>query len=42
LEEQQKSSSDNLEKQYKSRIYALDKSNTGKDKEIGKLSATIS
>ncbi|CAI2199602.1 9314_t:CDS:1, partial [Funneliformis geosporum] len=42
LEKQQKSSSDNLERQYKSRIYALDKSNAMKDKEIDKLSATIS
>src|SRR5215216_4878985 len=42
LEEQQKSSSDDLERQYKSRIYALDKSNAVKDKEIGKLSASIS
>ncbi|CAI2196084.1 15010_t:CDS:2, partial [Funneliformis geosporum] len=42
LEEQQKSGSDDLEMQYKSRINTLDKSNTMKDKEIGKLSATIS
>ncbi|CAI2195431.1 20373_t:CDS:1, partial [Funneliformis geosporum] len=42
LEEQQKFSSDDLERQYKSRICALDKSNAMKDKEIGKLSTTIS
>ncbi|CAI2187305.1 19016_t:CDS:2, partial [Funneliformis geosporum] len=43
LEEyQQKSSSDNLEKQYKSRISTLEKSIIVKDKEIGKLSASIS
>ncbi|CAI2198122.1 12532_t:CDS:1, partial [Funneliformis geosporum] len=41
LEEQQKSGSDDLERQYKSRIYVLDKSNAVKDKEIGKLSASI-
>ncbi|CAI2200063.1 16764_t:CDS:2, partial [Funneliformis geosporum] len=34
LEEQQKSGSDDLERQYKSRIYALDKSNTVKDKRL--------
>ncbi|CAI2199247.1 14821_t:CDS:2, partial [Funneliformis geosporum] len=39
---QQKSSSDNLEKQYKSHITILEKSIAVKDKEIGKLSATIS
>ncbi|CAI2191873.1 1747_t:CDS:2, partial [Funneliformis geosporum] len=42
LEDQQKSSSDNLEKQYKSRISTLEKSIVVKDKEIGKLSASIS
>ncbi|CAI2195355.1 7100_t:CDS:1, partial [Funneliformis geosporum] len=42
LEEQQKSDSDDLRRQYKSCIYALDKSNAVKDKEIGKLSASIS
>ena len=42
LEEQQKSGSANLERQYKSHISALDKANAVKDKEIGKLSATIS
>ncbi|CAI2188291.1 18609_t:CDS:2, partial [Funneliformis geosporum] len=42
LEEQQKSDSDDLERQYKSHINTLDKSNAMKDKEIGKLSATIS
>jgi hypothetical protein len=41
LEDQQKSSSDNLEKQYKSRISTLQKSIVVKDKEIGKLSASI-
>jgi exonuclease VII large subunit len=41
LEDQQKSSSDNLEKQYKSRISTLEKSIVVKDKEIGKLSASI-
>ncbi|CAI2175953.1 13183_t:CDS:2 [Funneliformis geosporum] len=41
LEKQQKSSSDDLERQYKSRINTLDKSNAMKDKEIGKLSATV-
>ncbi|CAI2198173.1 18755_t:CDS:2, partial [Funneliformis geosporum] len=42
LEKQQyKSDSDNLERQYKSRIWALDKSNVVKDKEISKLSAII-
>ncbi|CAI2199089.1 9992_t:CDS:1, partial [Funneliformis geosporum] len=41
LEEQQKSGSDDLKRQYKSRINTLDKSNAMKDKEIGKLSATI-
>ncbi|CAI2199610.1 8250_t:CDS:1, partial [Funneliformis geosporum] len=41
LEEQQKSSSDDLKRQYKSHINTLDKSNAMKDKEIGKLSATI-
>ncbi|RIA86696.1 hypothetical protein C1645_828925 [Glomus cerebriforme] len=42
LEEQHKSRSAELEKQYKSRISALDKANAEKDKEIGKLSSTIS
>ncbi|CAI2176997.1 10883_t:CDS:2, partial [Funneliformis geosporum] len=42
LEEQQKSSSDDLERQYKSRISILEKSIVVKDKEIGKLSASIS
>src|ERR1043165_8794666 len=42
LEEQQKSSSDDLDMQYKSRISALDKSIIVKDKEIGKLSSSIS
>ena len=42
LEEQQKSGSDDLERQYKSRVCALDKSNAVKDKEIGKLSASLS
>jgi hypothetical protein len=41
LEDQQKSSSDNLEKQYKSRISTLEKSIVVKDKKIGKLSASI-
>ncbi|CAI2198004.1 14946_t:CDS:2, partial [Funneliformis geosporum] len=40
--EQQKSGSDNLKRQYKSHINSLYKSNAMKDKEIGKLSATIS
>ncbi|GBB98135.1 hypothetical protein RclHR1_31470004 [Rhizophagus clarus] len=42
LEEQHKSSKADLEKQYHSRISALNKSNVKKDEEIGKLSATIS
>src|ERR1043165_646713 len=42
LEEQQKSSSADLERQYKSRISALEKSIVIKDKEIGKLSSSIS
>ncbi|CAI2186121.1 290_t:CDS:2, partial [Funneliformis geosporum] len=42
LEDQQKSSSENLEKQYKSHISTLEKSIAVKDKKIGKLSATIS
>ncbi|PKK58413.1 hypothetical protein RhiirC2_796349 [Rhizophagus irregularis] len=42
LEEQQKSSSANLERQYKTQITTLKKSIVVKDKEIGKLSATIS
>ena len=42
LEDQQKSSSDNLEKQYKSRISTLEKTTIEKDREIGKLSTTIS
>src|SRR3954453_795684 len=42
LESQHNSRSAELEKQYKSRISTLDKSIVGKDKEIGKLSATIS
>ncbi|CAI2198778.1 1682_t:CDS:2, partial [Funneliformis geosporum] len=42
LEKQQKSSSDDLERQYKSRISTLEKSIVVKDKEIGKLSASIS
>ena len=42
LEDQQKSISDNLEKQYKSRISTLEKSIVIKDKEIDKLSASIS
>ena len=42
LEEQQKSGSDDLERQYKSRISALEKSIVIKDKEIGKLSSSIS
>ncbi|CAI2199945.1 13937_t:CDS:1, partial [Funneliformis geosporum] len=41
LEEQQKSSSDDLERQYKSRISTLEKSIVVKDKEIGKLSTSI-
>ncbi|CAI2198939.1 8990_t:CDS:2, partial [Funneliformis geosporum] len=41
-EDQQKSSSDNLKKQYKSRISTLEKSIIVKDKEIGKLSVSIS
>ncbi|PKK65149.1 hypothetical protein RhiirC2_853818 [Rhizophagus irregularis] len=39
---QHKSRSDNLEKQYKAQITTLEKSIVIKDKEIGKLSATIS
>jgi chromosome segregation ATPase len=42
LEEQQKSRSVDLEGQYKSRISALEKSIVIKDKEIGKLSSSIS
>ncbi|CAI2191314.1 15254_t:CDS:2, partial [Funneliformis geosporum] len=42
LEDQQKSRSDNLEKQYKSRISTLEKTIIEKDREIGKLSTTIS
>ena len=42
LENQHKSSSADLERQYKSRISALNKSIVVKDKEIGKLSSTIS
>ena len=42
LNNQHKSHSDDLEKQYKSRISTLEKSIAVKDKEIGKLSATIS
>ncbi|PKK58143.1 hypothetical protein RhiirC2_796800 [Rhizophagus irregularis] len=42
LEEQQKSGSANLERQYKTQITTLEKSIVVKDKEIGKLSATIS
>jgi hypothetical protein len=41
LENQHKSRSDNLEKQYKAQIITLEKSIVIKDKEIGKLSATI-
>ncbi|CAB5371428.1 unnamed protein product [Rhizophagus irregularis] len=42
LESQHNSCSAELEKQYKSHISALDKANAVKDKEIGKLSSTIS
>jgi len=42
LESQHNSRSAELEKQYKSHISALDKANAVKDKEIGKLSSTIS
>src|SRR5438874_2443784 len=42
LENQHKSRSDNLKKQYKAQITTLEKSIVIKDKEIGKLSATIS
>ena len=42
LENQHKSRSDNLEKQYKAQITTLEKSIVIKDKEIGKLSTTIS
>jgi len=42
LEDQHKSRSDVLERQYKSRISVLDKANVKKDKEIGKLTSTIS
>ncbi|CAB4424173.1 unnamed protein product [Rhizophagus irregularis] len=42
LESQHNSRSAELEKQYKSRISTLDKSIVRKDKEIGKLSSTIS
>ena len=41
LEDQHKSHSDNLEKQYKSRISILEKSIAIKDKKNGKLSSTI-
>ncbi|PKK41019.1 hypothetical protein RhiirC2_805101, partial [Rhizophagus irregularis] len=42
LESQHNSRLAELEKQYKSHISALDKANAVKDKEIGKLSSTIS
>ncbi|RIA80761.1 hypothetical protein C1645_838119 [Glomus cerebriforme] len=42
LEEQQKSNSADLEMQYKSRISTLVKANAIKDKEIGRLSASLS
>ena len=42
LEEQQKSGSADLKRQYKSRISTLDKANVVKDKEIGRLSASLS
>ena len=42
LEEQQKSGSNDLEMQYKSRISTLDKANVKKDKEIGRLSTSLS
>ena len=42
LESQHESRSAELDRQYKSRISALDKSIVVKDKEIGKLSSTIS
>ncbi|CAB5352305.1 hypothetical protein RhiirA5_408586 [Rhizophagus irregularis] len=42
LEDQHKSHSANLKRQYKSQITTLEKSIVIKDKEIGKLSATIS
>ena len=42
LESQHDSRSAELEKQYKSRISALDKANAVKDKEISKLSASLS
>src|SRR3954452_24279882 len=42
LENQHKSRSDDMERQYKSCISALDKANAVKDKEIGKLTSTIS
>ncbi|GBC08376.1 hypothetical protein RclHR1_08070010 [Rhizophagus clarus] len=42
LEDQHKSHSADLERQYKSQITTLEKSIVVKDKEIGKLSATIS
>ncbi|RIA93133.1 hypothetical protein C1645_819761 [Glomus cerebriforme] len=42
LEDQHNSRSGDLERQYKSRIATLDKSIIVKDKEIGKLSSTIS
>jgi hypothetical protein len=42
LEDQHKSHSTDLERQYKSQITTLEKSIVVKDKEIGKLSATIS
>ncbi|RGB24315.1 hypothetical protein C1646_773271 [Rhizophagus diaphanus] len=41
LEEQQKSGSADLERQYKSHISTLDKANVVKDKEIGRLSASL-
>ncbi|RIA83344.1 hypothetical protein C1645_833988 [Glomus cerebriforme] len=41
LENQHKSCSANLERQYKTRISALDKANAEKVKEIGKLSSTV-
>jgi chromosome segregation ATPase len=42
LEDQNNSRSDDLERQYKSRIVTLDKSIIVKDREIGKLSSAIS
>ncbi|GET02674.1 hypothetical protein GLOIN_2v1786377 [Rhizophagus clarus] len=41
LEEQHKSSKADLEKQYHSCIFALEKANIEKDKEVGKLSTII-